>query len=360
MIGNSDFLQRVHASLAATAWVSWKFGDAGDADDYVQTMIVARSLLKSGGFDHRDVVDRYRRVPNYRLRGRNLQAGGVSSNYRGQISKLIQSEDPCFFATDGVSDGSAMKVAPLAAAYAENFSDLVATTDQFTRVTHASVESRLAALLVALRLRQSFLGKQHECIRELIDEIQDASDQLKFGDKSAFFLKRVKVAGEIASRGLSAPEMLEEMAREVGIEHLAWSTPIAAAFWSFHDDPKYRKWMPRKGEETLVLPRNFGCPVRKIQGDALRESVHLENIEHLKKLGQLEEFENSPGHHWRSGLDIDTFFSIAISILASRHGVGPIRFGLRRASRVFGDDLWEVSVGLAEIGNLNPPSSRGS
>ena len=97
MKGNCNFLQRVHASLAATAWVAWKFGDAGDADDYVQTMIVARSLLESGGFDHRDVVDRYRRVPNYRLRGRRLQAGGVSSNYKGQISKLIQSNKSIFY-----------------------------------------------------------------------------------------------------------------------------------------------------------------------------------------------------------------------------------------------------------------------
>ena len=113
--------------------------------------------------------------------------------------------------------------------------------------------------------------------------------------------------------------------------------------------------MPGKGEKTLVLPRNFGRPVRKIHGDTLRKSVHFENIEHLKKLGQLEEFENSHGHHWRSGLDIDTFFSIAISILASRHGVRSIRFGLKRASRVFGDDLWEVSSGLAEIGKLNLP-----
>ena len=29
--------------------------------------------------------------------------------------------------------------------------------------------------------------------------------------------------------------------------------------------------------------------------------------------------------------------------------------GLKQASRVFGDDLWEVSSGLAEIGKLNLP-----
>ena len=45
-----------HNALAGLIWVNARFDEPGDADDFVQTILVANSLLKCGGFDHADIV----------------------------------------------------------------------------------------------------------------------------------------------------------------------------------------------------------------------------------------------------------------------------------------------------------------
>ena len=43
---------RIYRALAATAWAAWKYADRDDADDYIQTIPIAKSLTTCGGFDH--------------------------------------------------------------------------------------------------------------------------------------------------------------------------------------------------------------------------------------------------------------------------------------------------------------------
>ena len=90
----SDVVSRVYHALAAVAWVAWKFADSEDADDYVQTLPIAKSLTTCGGFNHADLVTRYRTRPGYRFGADALQASGVHPNYKGQVAKLIQNDDP--------------------------------------------------------------------------------------------------------------------------------------------------------------------------------------------------------------------------------------------------------------------------
>ena len=90
----SDVVSLVYHALAAVAWVAWKFADSEDTDDYVQTLPIAKSLTTCGGFNHADLVTRYRTRPGYRFGADALQAGGVHPNYKGQVAKLIQNDDP--------------------------------------------------------------------------------------------------------------------------------------------------------------------------------------------------------------------------------------------------------------------------
>ena len=73
-------------------------------------------------------------------------------------------------------------------------------------------------------------------------------------------------------------------------------------------------------------------------------SVHDEDVEHLRAIGQLDEYTKSHGYHWGKSVDFDTFFSISISILAARLGLNVERELVREAVALFGDDI----AGLAE------------
>ena len=182
---------RIYRALAATAWTAWKYADREDADDYIQTILIARSLTSCGGFDHADLVMRHRSPSGYWIDSKELHPGGVHPAYKGQVAKLRQSDDPLYQATDGVSDGAAMKIAAVAARYTGNFTDLIRNTDRIARITHASIEARLAAVLVALRLRQVFLNVTPNDMSQLVEEITVAA---KSGKKTYDLFSKGKFA----------------------------------------------------------------------------------------------------------------------------------------------------------------------
>ena len=349
----SDMVSRVYHALAAVAWVAWKYADSGDADDYVQTLLIAKSLTTCGGFDHADLTNRYRARPGYRIGGDELQAGGVSPSYKGQVAKLIQSDDPLYEATDGVSDGAAMKIVAAAAFYADDFQGLVENTDRISRITHATVEARLAAVLIALRFRQVLLGIDPDNMNRLVEELAVASDILQFGGRAAFFLDRVGRARQVATKYERPANLLYQLCRKVGMDHLAWSTPVAACFWSFHRDVDFSKWFRHHHEKRMYLSRRYLPIPRVVHGRTLKSRVHDEDVRHLRAIGQYDDFRQSHGYHWRKSVDIDTFFSIAISIMAARQGLESVETEVTRAIDMFGDDLWSLSERLVQVPEKN-------
>jgi len=353
----TELVARVFNALSGIAWIAWKYGESGDADDYVQTMLVAKSLTAYGGFDHCDLVARYRSPTNYRIGTDVLGPSGIHPNYKGQVSKLLQSNDPFYQASDGVSDGAAMKISPAAAFYVHDFCSLVENTDRITQITHATVEARLAALLVALRLRQVLLGVDPDNMNRIVDDLAEASKLLKFGDQASFFMDRVDRARMIALQYQSPKELLYQLCRRVGMDHLAWSTPVSACFWSFHRDADYGKWLRHRKEKWLFLPRNRWGISRTIHAGTLARSVQEDNVRHLREIGQYDEFVQSHGYHWGRSIDIDTFFSIAISILAARHGLDMVSDEVSQAADCFGDDLMALAERLVPLsfGGRNYP-----
>ena len=85
---------RIYRALAATAWAAWKYADRDDADDYIQTIPIAKSLTTCGGFDHADLVARHRSRSGYWIDSKELYPGGVHPCYKGQVAKLQRSNDP--------------------------------------------------------------------------------------------------------------------------------------------------------------------------------------------------------------------------------------------------------------------------
>jgi ADP-ribosylglycohydrolase len=354
----ADSVARVYRALAAVAWTAWKYEDNDDADDYVQTMLVAKSFASCGGFDHADLVARHRAQSGYRIGDFELPPGGVHPLYKGQVAKLQQSDDPFYEAADGVSDGAAMKISAVAAFYANDFQQLVENTNRVARITHATVEARLAAVLVALRIRQVLLGVDPDNMHQLVEEFAVATEVLQLDARAAFFLERVERARRIATRVTAPTELLYQLCRQVGMDHLAWSTPVTACFWSFHRDADFSKWFRHHHptvhdtRNRMYLPRRFLPVSRVVHGRTLKRSVHEADARHLRAIGQYDDFQRSHGYHWRTSVDVDTFLSIAISILAVRHGLDSVENEIPTAIDMFGDDLWSLAEQLVQRPHL--------
>ncbi len=52
-------IQRIHNSLISLAWSNARYGDKDDADDFVQTILVAESLLENQSFNHASLVSKF-------------------------------------------------------------------------------------------------------------------------------------------------------------------------------------------------------------------------------------------------------------------------------------------------------------
>lgn len=346
--GTSSLARQVFHALTAIAWTAWKYQSSGDADDYVQTLLVARSLINCRGFNHADIVRRYRAIPKYILNNQVMTPGGTLRTYQGQVSKLLASNHPLYLSSDGVSDGAAMKVLPIAAFYCQDFVALVRATDQITQITHNTPEARLAAIIIALRFRQVLLGMPEDTNR-LICDLQRASQIVALKGQTRFFFKQVKMAAALTRRTVQPSLLLIKLARDIGLEHLAWSTPVSACFWSYRAHNDFPKWFNHEAENSIRVGRTT------ISAKTLKKFVAESYRKHLQQAGYLEEYTRSHGHHWRNSIDVDTFFSIAFSLIAAREGIDPISSDLQRVKKVFPDDLFRISQQLVARGETGNP-----
>lgn len=341
----------VYSALAGLTWVNSKFGKPGGSDDYVQTILISESLILNSGFNHLDIVSKLRAIPPIVMNNQNLSPGGMAmKRYKGQLSKLIDSNDPCYMAKDGVSDGAGMRTLGIGAYFVNDFKGLVYAASEIAAITHGSIEARLSAVLTALRYRQIFSNDITASPFSLYHQLVRASRMLDLGDKAEFFLNRVNTAAAIVTKFHHPAIQLFQLSKFIGIDHLCWSTPIAATFWSFHCDDNYNKWFKGFNFRNIEVPAHplFNRDQVFISCDTYLKSRRAEDIKHLKHIDEYEEFMSCHGYHYGKWIDNDTFFSIAISMLSGRIGTKSIYLELARHLQTFNVDIEAFTFAFAE------------
>lgn len=341
--------KKLFDSFATMIWVTTKYDNCSDADEYVQTLIIAQSLIANDGFNHQDLVARYRSKTDHIFNNTALHefnSGGVSKHYRGQIYRLIHSKNPLYLAKTGVTDGAAMKVLPIVAYYLFDFEAMVFAIDQIIKVTHYSIEARLSAVLVGLRYRQLLLGLNNTT-DDLISDLHLAIDTLKFVSKSEFFIQQVMKAKKITDQENDPEVLLDKLAREIGLDYLAWSTPISACFWSYKATNKQFRFFNPKNDRTISINNTT------IDANTLKSDVLDLYERHLIKIGQHKSHLQAHGYHWKEKIDIDTFFSISFSLIAMRDGIKNIDKNSEQAVVEYGENLpWIIQSLLFKRGTI--------
>lgn len=346
---SDELAHSIYNGLIGLIWVNARFDEIGDADDFVQTILVADSLLKCGGFDHSDIVANFRSTPPITMKQSTLFPSGIDSrirktdkSYMGQIYKLLQSESPLYWASDGASDGAAMRTLGIGAFFVNDFEGLVFAAYKIAAVTHASVEAKMSSVLTALRYRQIFMGDHLATPITLRDQLIRAADLLDVRESAKFFLERVALAASITSTISSPFDQLHQLASVIGIDHICWSTPISATFWSFHGEYRFRRWFSGIKYKNIVIKRSWidkHDASIKIDASTYKASRRQQDIDHLKAIGEYDEFEKCHAYHYGKWIDIDTFFSIAVSMLAAKNGLSGIYLDLKNDNSVFNVDI---------------------
>jgi hypothetical protein len=205
-----------------------------------------------------------------------------------------------------------MKVACIAGFFLADFTALVENTDRITRVTHNSTDARLAALLVVLRFRQIFLEKD-DCTDYLRATLLRAIATLEIAG-SEFFLQNFDDGAALVHNTADPAGLLAGLNEVIGVSHVATSVPITACLWSF------RPVNLQAVLETWDIHNKYEIGT----GDIVirhREWRYQSHKRHFLDLGYTGDDARLLKQESSSHFDLDTFFSIAFSLLAAQHGI---------------------------------------
>lgn len=300
---------KVHAGISAVAFVASEYTkinpDWVDADDYIQTMIIFESLVAKGGFDHADLVTRFRDDRPTKVAGFPVYKNGA--NHTGQMHRLRQDSNPLYTATTGFSTGCAMKSLPMGVWFKEQHQTIF-LTDKITKITHGTAEARLIGLLAALRYQHAL--RDIDDPELLVGDVTSAAKILGLHGTAAWMLVSSVMhrAADIV-RESSGMEALRRLMRRVGMMYFAWSCPVSAIFWSYKIDPAFKRIFMHVGSE-----KKFTLDGEQIMLD---QDIYDEYAAHLTaNHAEGEAWLEDPKKTGRQ--DSDTFFSIAFTVASVR------------------------------------------
>jgi len=149
-------------------------------DDTSMALCLAESLVESGGFDPRDQMERYVRwwrEGHWSSTGRCFDIGNAT---RAALARFERTGEPFAGSTDpnSAGNGSLMRLAPVAIAYAHDPAEAVRLAGESSRTTHGAREAvdacrYFASLLVgAMRgvPKEELLSHRYEVVPGLWDE----------------------------------------------------------------------------------------------------------------------------------------------------------------------------------------------
>lgn len=325
--------QKVSNAFYVLAWIADQ--TPNDTDDYMQPLRTAESLVRQGRLDHEDLIRAFR-GPDFLWRGKiKMSACGIPSSkvYAGQMSRLIEDQDPLYLASAGITDGGAMRILPVAAMYYKS-ADMAYFVRAATRITHNTPEAILAAILVAMRIQQALNETQSP--DQLVDDFKNTASRL-YGNRSDFFIERVESARIISGRDCPPEETLLELAKTIGLMHLAWACPVSAVFWSYLAKPYPDLFYSQYDFHSRAMTVKNQC----FEGNLLNPDMEALYHAHLDSIG-----DHGVARYFRS--DIDTFYSIAFSICAMEQGLYCLEEHSRLIARECGHDLSALAEGLVK------------
>jgi len=305
----ANTIERAFCALASVTTHYNRF-DYEDGDDFIETMMTIESLVANGGVNHRDLVARFRAGRRTEINGRIVTFGNRDAT--SQMGKLRASKDPFYLATDGQTNGAAMRaMAP--AFFFTSFDEMVYATAFISRITHAHPDAQMAAVMMALAYRLAFLERGDWSLSDLVVDVSRAMVLLgpAYERSGLYIVKKLELF----------PTSANEIKSDIGFCHSANSSPLAAVIVGRDVQRCYE-----------FLDHGFPPEPHKIWLGSDRYLDELDdNDSALNHLGTEDRAASTT-------YDADTFYSMAMPLMAMRER-GPRKHGIFESFKELSQEL---------------------
>jgi ADP-ribosylglycohydrolase len=134
------------------------------SDDTSMALCLAESLIECNGFDAKDQMERYVRWYRDGYLSSKEQSFDIGINTQVSLSLFIKTGDPFSGKHDpeGAGNGSLMRLAPIALAFAQSPEQAIAYASEQSYTTHGSVEASDACRYFTAVLIGALRGKKKE------------------------------------------------------------------------------------------------------------------------------------------------------------------------------------------------------
>ena len=203
-------------------------------DDTMESVIITRVLLNNGEFSEAAFNEA---MKDWAIRQRMLESTVIGPSTRRYLEALIQGRDPKITAGQGVTNGSAMRVAPIGVRYWKDLGQCLEMAAASSLPSHGSRPAVAAACAVAAGVSLGVHGGYSS-----LDILRAAADGAAFGEKKGMDLpapsvaRRLRLVEEIVDQAgdTSTSDILDELVAVFGASMMAYeSVPIAfGAFYA--------------------------------------------------------------------------------------------------------------------------------
>ncbi|XP_043284797.1 ADP-ribose glycohydrolase ARH3-like [Venturia canescens] len=195
-------------------------------DDSAMTRSIAQSLIEKRSLVLEDIakkfVKNYYQEPN---RGYGPSVINVFHKLRGnKFSDILTPAKEQFSGEGSLGNGGAMRVAPIALFYHNDYDQLVKATRLVTAITHTHKLGIDGAILQAIAIQQSLLSDPEEeldvikFVDDLIgkmDIIEENDEGLDFVDPQTFKMQLVAIKNLLKEEGAHEVKIVEKLGHDV-------------------------------------------------------------------------------------------------------------------------------------------------
>lgn len=202
-------------------------------DDTMESVIIGQVLIEYGAFSEEAFNHAMKK---WAIEQRMLESTVIGPSTRRYLTALIEGTDPKLTAGKGVTNGSAMRVAPIGIRYHDDLAKCIEAAAASSLPSHGSKPAVAAACAVAAGVA---LGVHGGCTPR--DILRAAADAAVYGEKvgaeitAPSFSRRLKLVETLVdqAKGADISSVLDELVAIFGASMMAYES-VSIAFGAFY------------------------------------------------------------------------------------------------------------------------------
>ena len=202
-------------------------------DDTMESVIIGQVLIEYGAFSEEAFNHAMKK---WAIEQRMLESTVIGPSTRRYLTALIEGTDPKLTAGKGVTNGSAMRVAPIGIRYHDNLAKCIEAAAASSLPSHGSKPAVAAACAVAAGVA---LGVHGGCTPR--DILRAAADAAVYGEKVGAEItapsvsRRLKLVETLVdqAKGADISSVLDELVAIFGASMMAYES-VSIAFGAFY------------------------------------------------------------------------------------------------------------------------------